>query len=166
MYQIGAYFLYGIHGVCQMTGTEERKVDGRSVFYYVLEPIDNFDSKFLVPQHNAKALAKLRPVLDRDELDVLLGSQDVREDGWIEDENQRKLYYRELIHSGDRTALLRMVHSLHQHKLQQEAAGRKLHQCDDNFLRDAQRLLSSELSLVLDIPQDQVAEYVKRKMKD
>lgn len=166
MYQIGAYFLYGIHGVCQMTGTEERKVDGRSVFYYVLEPIDNSDSKFLVPQHNAKALAKLRPVLDRDELDVLLGSQDVREDGWIEDENQRKLYYRELIHSGDRTALLRMVHSLHQHKLQQEAAGRKLHQCDDNFLRDAQRLLSSELSLVLDIPHDQVAEYVKHKMKD
>ena len=166
MYQIGAYFLYGMHGVCQLISTEERKVDGRSVYYYVLEPIDNAESRFLVPQHNEKALAKLRPVLDKDQLDVLLGSQDVREDGWIEDENQRKQYYRELIHSGDRTALLRMIHSLHEHKLQQESIGRKLHQCDDNFMRDAQRLLSSELSLVLDIPQDQVAEYVKRKLKD
>mgnify|MGYP002517196277 CR=1 FL=1 len=39
------------------------------------------------------------------------------------------------------------------------------HLCDENFLRDAQRLLSVEFALVLGIAPEQVGEYVVRAME-
>ena len=106
----------------------------------------------------------LRPVLSREELEDLLCSEIVREDAWIAEENARKQYYRTLVNSGDRAALLQMVRTLHLHKKQQEAAGRKFHQCDEGFLRDAQRLIDSEFSLVLGIEPNDVGEYLIDRM--
>jgi len=166
MYQVGENVLYGIHGVCRVAGTEERVLDRKKVAYLVLEPLEQKGARFFVPSHNPAAMAKLRPVMTKEELDWLLCSQEVCQDGWIDDENQRKQYYRSLINSGDRTALLRMVRSLHQHRQSQVAAGRKFHLCDENFLRDAQKLLNSEFSLVLGIEPGQVADYVLNRLSE
>jgi CarD family transcriptional regulator len=166
MYEIGEKVLYGIHGVCRISDTEERLVDRVKRQYLVLEPVDQTGAKFYVPTHNAAALAKLRPLLSRETLESLLRSEDVKKDAWIEDENARKQAYRELIHSGDRTALIRMVGSLHRHKEAQALAGRKFHLCDENFLRDAEKILSAEFSLVLDIAPGQVSSYVWQVMNE
>lgn len=160
MYNIGDRVVYGIHGVCQILCQEERTVDRKKVLYLVLEPLEQAGARFYIPAHNQAALSKLRPVLSRQELDALLASEAVRRDHWVEDENQRKQRYRELINSGDRAALICMVGSLYRHKEAQTAAGRKFHLCDENFLRDAEKLLNSEFSLVLHIPADQVQAYI------
>ena len=107
------------------------------------------------------ALAKLSRVLEKDALIELLTSERIRENCWIADENQRKQRYRELITSGDRVALLQMISTLHQHKKEQAAAGRKLHLCDDNFLKDAEKLLNFEFSLVLGIQLSEVGNYIQ-----
>ncbi len=166
MYQVGELVMYSVHGVCRVADVEERMVDHKPVRYLVLEPRDQAGSRFLVPSGNPNAMAKLRPMLTKEELEALLHSQEVRLDGWISDENRRKQYYREVIGSGDRTALLRMVNTLHNHKQTQLAAGRKVHICDENFLRDAQRLLSTEFSAVLGIAPVDVPEYVINKMNE
>lgn len=59
-----------------------------------------------------------------------------------------------------------MIHALHRHKDTQQALGRKFHLCDDNFLHDAEKLLSSEFSVVLDISPDQVGAYILRVMNE
>ena len=82
----------------------------------------------------------------------------------IDDESQRKSKYRELINSADRGALICMIRLLHDHKAKQLAAGRKFHLCDENFLKDAQKLLSAEFSLVLGIPKQEVASYIEQKL--
>lgn len=160
MYSVGNLVMYGIHGACRITDLEERSVDHKRVSYFVLEPLEGSGAKFLIPTHNETALAKLRPILSREELDTLLHSAEVHQGVWIQDENQRKQRYRELINSGDRVALLQMVSTLHAHRERQAAAGRKFHLCDDNFLRDAQRLLSAEFSLVLGLDTVQTEKYV------
>lgn len=160
MYQIGDHVVYGIHGVCCIRETEERIVDRKRVEYYVLEPIDGSGTRYLIPTGNQAALGKLQPVLSREALEALLHSDEVRADAWIADEGQRKQTYRELINSGDRAALIRMVGTLRRHREAQVAAGRKFHLCDDNFLRDAEKLISSEFSLVLGIEPGQVGNYV------
>ncbi len=157
--------MYGVHGICRIADVEQRTVDRKVVRYLVLEPKDQSGSRYLVPSENPNAMAKLRPVLSAGEVEALLTSPEVRQDGWIADENRRKQYYREVIGSGDRAALLRMVNTLHNHKVTQQAAGRKVHICDENFLRDAQRLLSTEFSAVLGIAPNEVADYVINKMK-
>lgn len=165
MFQVGDHVLYGIHGICRITDVEERTADRKKVCYFVLEPQEQAGAKYYIPTHNEAALAKLRHVIGKEELDALLKSDAVRIDVWISDENQRKQRYRELINGGDRTALLQMIGSLHRHRAQQAEAGRKFHQCDENFLRDAQRLINAEFSLVLGIDREQVGSYVLAAME-
>ncbi len=160
MYHCGDRVVYGSHGVCLIYDMEERIVDRRSVQYYVLQPMDQSASRFYVPSHNPAALSKLRPILSKEELLELLHSDKIRTDCWIADEARRKQTYRELISSCDREALLAMVNSLHRHQKECIAQGRKFHLCDENFLRDAQRILSAEFSVVLEIPPQDVPAYV------
>lgn len=164
MLQVGSQVVYGIHGVCSIVDVEMRTVDRKKVEYFVLESNEQPGARFYVPTHNQVALSKLRPLLTKQELEALLASEDTHRDAWITDENQRKQKYRELINSGDRATLISMIRSLHKHKETQLAAGRKFHLCDENFLRDAQKLLSAEFSLVLGIPQTEVAAYIEKRL--
>lgn len=164
MYQVGDRFVYGIHGICAITALEERTVDKDKVLYYVLEPKDNGGTQFYVPVHNQAAVSKLRKLLTRQELDDLLASQSAREDVWISDENQRKQAYRDLIKSGDRARLVGMLGCLYRHKQSCVDAGRKFHICDENFLRDAEKLIRSEFAEVLAIPAEQVGSYIRNAM--
>lgn len=162
MFQVGEQVLYGIHGVCRIVDLEERTVDRKKILYYVLEPREQAGTKYYVPTTNQSAVSRLRKIMTRQELETLLDSEEVRQDCWINDEKQRKQCYRELISSGDRTRLISMVRTLHARKKIQAEAGRKFHLCDENFLRDAERLLSSEFSLVLDLPPEELGAYVRK----
>lgn len=160
MYQINDHVVYGSHGVCKITGEEDRVIDRKVISYFALEPVGQPGAKFFVPSKNPAALAKLRPLMDRRELLALLGSSQVRTSCWISDEARRKQRYRELISSGDCTALVSMVYSLHLHKKELFDSGKRMHQCDENFLHDATKLLTTEFSMVLDIPCDEVPQYI------
>ncbi len=165
VFQVGQQVLYGIHGICRIADVEVRVIDRKKVEYYVLEPVEQAGSRYYIPTQNQVAVSKLRPMMDMDQLLALLNSEEARKDCWIGDENARKQYYRSLINSGDRAALLSMVRTLLQHKASQSAAGKKFHICDENFLRDAQKLLSSEFSLILGIPASQVGDYIAKAME-
>lgn len=165
MYQTGDKVVYGMHGVCVVADQEIREVDNRQVVYLVLEPLGQAGSRYMVPTHNAAAMRKLSPMLDRDTLESLLESDFVREDAWIPDENQRKQCYRELITSGNRHKLFQMVNSLYRYRSVQAAAGRKIHMCDENFLRDAEKQLAGEISIVLGMESAEALKYLRKKLK-
>lgn len=164
MYNVGQMVVYGIHGVCRIIDVQNMRVDKKNKEYFVLEPVDQPGARYFIPCKNENALAKLCPVLNKKELDDLLTEASGAEDVWIHDENHRKLRYRELISSGDRVALLCMIRSLYKHKTEQLAAGRKFHQCDENFLHDAEKLLSTEFALVLNIKPEEVGSYIQSKV--
>lgn len=161
MLQQGSYVVYGIHGVCVILGYEIRSNGKSKTEYCVLEPVKQPDDRYYVPTQNAAAIAKLRPVLTKEQLEELLQSPEASLDAWIPDENTRKQRYRELITSGDRAALISMVKTLHIHRQNQLSLGRKFHLCDENFLRDAEGLLSAEFALVLNISPNEVGKYIQ-----
>ncbi len=164
MYQVGERVVYGIHGVCDIVEQEEKTVDRKQVTYLVLEPVGQPGSRFLVPTRNAAAMGKLKKMLSRQEMEALMESESVRQDAWIREEGQRKQCYRELISSGDRKRIMAMIHTLYRHKAEQAAAGRKVHLCDDNFLRDAEKLLMSEVSIVMEMEPEEAKQYVRSKL--
>lgn len=166
MYQIGEKVVYGIHGVCIVVDREERTVDRKRVTYLALEPVGQDGSRYLVPTHNPAAMGKIRRMLSKEELESLLDSDHIHADCWILDENQRKQTYRDLIVSGDRARLLQMVYTLYRHRKAQTAAGRKCHLCDENFLRDAEKLLVGEFAQVLNMEQDQAKQYIRSRLKE
>ena len=164
MYQIGQKIVYGIHGVCCIVDLEEKKIDRKTICYFVLEPIDQPGSRYYMPSENQAALSKLRPLSTKEELQSLLTSP-LAENVWIPDENRRKQYYRELVSSVNLKAMVDMIRCLRLHRRQQMEQGRKFHQCDENFLRDAQKLLSTEVAMVMEIPDDQVETYLQTALE-
>lgn len=166
MFQVGQQVIYGIHGVCRITAMETKAVGREKKEYYVLEPVDQPGAVFYVPSQNQAAVAKMHSILTREEFDIMLQSEKVWENVWIADENLRKQRYRELLSGNDRAELLGMVSALYRHKKEQQESGRKFHVTDENFLRDAQKLLSSEFSLVLGITPSEVATYMKKQLEE
>ena len=166
MYQVGDKVIYGIHGVCIVTDLEKKTVDGKQVTYLVLEPPGQPGSRFLVPTHNTAAMGKVRPMLSREELEDLLSSDAVKQDAWISEEGRRKQHYRELITGCDRQHLAQMVCSLYRYRRAQTAAGKRIHMCDENFLRDAEKLLSGEIAATLEIPSAEALKYLRNKLKE
>lgn len=164
MYQIGDQVVYGIHGVCRIAAQEERVVDRKRVVYLVLEPVGHGGSQYLVPAHNQTAMSKMRKMLTPEELGQLLLSPQIRDDIWIPQESIRKQAYREKIGSGDRVVLMQLICTLYRHKSKQLASGKKVHQCDENFLRDAEKLLASEISIVLDLEFPQALAYLRQQL--
>ena len=165
-FQNGDMVVYGIHGVCRIEGIEERTVDRKTVQYYVLVPTHQSDATFYVPMHNPAAVSKMRSVLTRQELTALLRSGEIKEDSWIENEAARKEKYRAMIIRADCAELIRMLRALHFHSQAQQAAGKKLHLCDENFMKDAQRVIRSEVSAVMEIPPEAVGEFLRREIEE
>jgi len=166
MYQVGDKVVYGVHGVCLVADHEERIIDRKKVTYLVLVPLGQDGSKYLVPTHNAAAMAKLRRMMTKEELEATIHSPEVQAGGWVKDDNQRKQVYRELISGGNCARMMQMVCMLYRHKAARNAAGRKIHLCDENFLRDAEKLLSEEAALVLGLEPDMARQYIRRELKE
>lgn len=165
MYEAGSWVVYGAHGVCRVIGKEKQLVNRKRTEYLVLEPMGQSESRFYLPIENETAMSRLSAVLSAQELRALMASEEIRHDCWIQEENLRKQHYRDLINGGDRVSLMQMVSSLYRYKAAQSAAGRKFHQCDENFLRDAEKLLSSEISLVLEMTPEQAKSYLREQLK-
>ncbi len=165
MYQAGDWVVYGIHGACRVVGTEKQLVNRKRTQYLVLEPLSHSESRFYLPLENPTALAKLKPVLSKGELSALLASDEVRQDIWVPEDSLRKHHFRELLGSGDRIAVMRMITTLYRYRDSQLAAGRKFHQSDENFLRDAEKLLTSEISLVMEKSAEDARNYLREQLK-
>lgn len=166
MYQIGDKVLYGMHGVCLVADLEARTVEGKQVIYLALEPVGQSGSRFLVPTHNPAAMAKVRPVLTREALEELLSLEACLEDAWIPEEALRKQHYKELITGCDRQRLAGMIRGLYRHRAERLAAGKKFHMSDENFLRDAEKILAGEIASTLDIPSGEAMNYLRSKLKE
>lgn len=160
MYQLDEIVSYGIHGICRITDTEVRSVKGRKVEYLVLEPIEQPGTRFYIPTQNEAALAKVRPAVTGAQVPEIMQSAQTAADPWITDENRRKLYYKDLITSGDTVALLAMVRSIYNRREAQRLTGGKLHMCDENFMKDAEKLLVSELSLAVGVSPEEMRQML------
>lgn len=164
MFQTGQQVIYGIHGVCTILGTETKRFGKTKSDYYILQPIHQLDSQYFIPVGNPAALSKLRPLMSRQELLDLLHSDDVRQNVWIPDENQRKNRFREILIQGDRGVILSMVYCLHLHKKEQQRLGRKFHQSDETFLKEAEKLINAECSHILGLEPGAVSSYILKEM--
>ena len=164
MYTAGDRVLYGSHGVCCVTALEERRIDRKNVTYLALQPEGQTGASYLIPTHNAAAMAKLQPLLSASELDALLSRGEIHQADLAVDGNMRKQIYREILSSGDRVRLLQMICALYRHRDNRLAEGKKFHQSDEGFLRDAEKLICSEISWVMGLDSTAALQYLRGKL--
>ena len=165
MFQINDVVVYGAAGVCRITGTEEKKLDGETKRYFVLKPKDDGGTTLFVPTWNEKALGKMRKVMTREDVDALIDSLPGREPIWVENEGSRKEAYTKILASGDQAAVASMLRALYFHKKEREAQGKRLHMADERFMKDAELLLYNEWQYVLNVDKAGLMDYIYERIE-
>lgn len=165
MAKVGDFVVYGNSGVCQITGTEGKIVAGRKFTCYVLKPVYDNKSTIFVPCDNKALCDKMRKLLTKQEICNIINSVSKQECIWIENENERKNAYHEVISSGDRVALIKLIKTLYLHQNKQFEKGKKLHVADEKILNIAEKLLHDEFAFVLGIERGLVIDFIVSHME-
>ena len=165
MYQCNETILYGTNGVCKITDITKKTINGQLMEYYVLKPVYRDSSTIYVPVQNQTLTEKMRPILSLQEVRSLIRSMPQEDLIWIDDENERKERYRDIITRGDRTELVRMIKTLYLHQQRQQSKGRRLHIADEHFFKEAESMLYDEFALVLNIQPDQVLPFILEQIE-
>lgn len=160
MYQLNDTILYGGHGVCKIADITKKALGGTMTDYYVLKPVYHESSTIYVPMKNKTLTEKMRRVLSADEVYRLISAMPFEDSIWVEDENERKERYREILAHGDRLELMRMIKTLYMRQGQQQEKGRRLHISDERFFKEAEKLLYDEFALVLNLKPEQVLPFI------
>ena len=158
--KIGTYVLYGKTGVCLI---KEQTVMGGGT-YYVLSPISDSRSSVYVPCDNETLVARMRPLLTREEIDCLLSDADEVKLAWVDDRNERGMLYRTVLSGGDRKELVRLLCCLMRKKQERIAIGKRLSTMDENTLQECVRLVQEEFSMVLGIAAREVGPYIQERL--
>ncbi len=162
MFSVGQPVVYGVQGVCRIQEVTTKKFGRETEDYFVLQPIFDGKSLLYVPCGNQNLLAQMRPVLTREELGELIASAAQADSAWMEDEKQRRALCTEIIKSGDRAALMRLIAMMYQRFEALREQKKHIPLADERLMKQASRLLHDEFAFVLDIQPDEVPDYIAR----
>lgn len=162
--EIGNYVVYRSSEICRIDGFEDKSFDGgKARCYCLLVPLDLRGSKYYVPMDCADA--KLRRLLNRDEVLALIDSMKGDMPDWGEDDPNRKGRINQVLSSGDYKLIISLLHSLYLEKQKRTEIGKKMLAADERAMHTAEQLLNREFAFVLDIPEDTVPEYIAKRLE-
>ena len=167
MHGIGDRVVYGINGVMEILDIREESIGDVSRSYYVLSSVClSSDSLTFVPVDNEKLVSAMRPLLTKTEaMELVRKAADPPGIEWLESNRARSEYFKKLMESGDRLKLFSMIKAIDESGKRREAEGKKNFLTDETAKAKAEKLLFSELSLVLGISEDEVLTLVKSEIE-
>lgn len=163
MLSIGEKIVYGSSGVMQIVDIREELVGDTKHEYYVLREVNSSSaSQTFVPKANKKLVESMRPLLTKDEvMDIIKRIKDIPEVEWQNDNRVRSEHFRSIIESGDREEILSLIKTVYENGKRRSEEGKKNYLADENFMRKAEKLLYSEFSVVLGIPENEVQKFIE-----
>ena len=160
MFHVGEVVLFGAEGVFRVEEIAPKKIGKTVTEYYVLRSLYRSSNVMYIPVGRGGLEEKIYPVMSRQEIDDLISAMPQAGCCWVENENERKLRFKEILGCGDRLAVAGLIRTLYEHRLNQEKTGKKMHLSDERFLKDAERLLYDEIAHVMQIEPSQVAGVI------
>ena len=164
MYNINDTVMYASYGVCRITSIVKRDFSGEDIEYYVLQPVSDSKNTFYVPTSFGTLRDKMRRVYSREEVEELINVMPDEKLIWIDNDSERKEAYRNIIESGDRIQLVKLIKTLYIKRETLSQNHKKLHSADERFLHDAENMLYDEFAYALNIPKDEVISYIKQRV--
>ena len=159
MYEVGEIVLYGSNGVCKIEEITEKTISKTVIEYYVLKPIATQISTLFVPTQNEKLVGKMRKILAKEEIEKIL--ENLPETGeWNKNKSERFDSFKKIILDGNCLELIGLIRLLHNQERKQMSRGKRLHITDEKFLKEAERMVYGEISVVLGVDKAQAKELV------
>lgn len=164
MYSIGDYVVYGSKGICsinEITTLNMNDVDG-SKLYYIMTPVNTENGKLYTPVDCDPK--RLRNLMTRDEAETLIDNVPKIDEITTINDKLLESKYRELLKDATPEECIKIIKTIYTRKDKRIKQGKKLTEVDGRFLKRAEDLLYSELSMVLSIPKDSVLEYITSRI--
>ena len=168
MYKIGENLLYGSSGVMSVVDIREEHVGDAPRSYYVLRSaLGRSESLVFVPTDNEKLTSFMHPLLTKEEIAALMSeSIDLSLIQWNDNSRARTEYFKRILESGDRRAILAMMRAIYESGVKRLEIGKKNFLSDENVSQKAEKLLASEISVVLGIDELEAFDLIQKKVKE
>ena len=166
MFQVGDLIIYGGEGVCRVVGMGVPEVfeeEGDDREYYTLEPLYRRGTVYTP----IDTTVFMRHIISKEEvLELIKGIPDINDD-IIENRNIRMLseQYEQIIQSHSCMDLMRLIKSVDHKRRVMIERGKKLGQVDEKFFKRAEELLHGEFAVALDIPKEEVKDFISDRVK-
>jgi len=160
MYQINELVVFGNNGVCKIENIGVPNISGivKDMQYYTLTSIFSKGSVIYTPVINSKV--SMRKIITIEEAQELMDNIQSIPIMIVESEKYLDEKYRSAISSQKCEDLLQIIKTVYIKQQQKESEGKKLGQVDERYMKQAEDMLYSELSIVLDIPKEKVKAYI------
>ena len=166
MFQPDDLIIYGTTGVCRVEALERPGLvpTDKNRLYYRLKPLHQ-DGIIYTPVEGGKVA--MRPVIGKEEANALIDCIPTIRAEPLHDATMQSLaqHYQEKMHSTDCRDLLELMMSIYTKRRQAESQKRRLGMMDEQYAKQAKRLLHGELSVALDIPFEQVEDYIADRIE-
>ena len=163
-YQINDTVFYGTNGVCRISALEQLSFNADPDDYYILRPVYNTSSTIFVPLGNPTLCGRIRPIMTEEQMTLLFRRMTEEEPDWIEDNNQRRAVYSEILQSAEPEKVLAVLRSLHSRSETLRQKKKRLHISDEKLFPDADRMLHEEIAYVAGIPMNEVNGYIEQEV--
>lgn len=129
--------------------------------YYVLEPIDDKSLLITIPTNLNSNL--IRNIISKEEAENLIN--EIPHIGIIESNNkQLESEYKDLLNSGKLEDLVKIIKTTYLRNNYRLNNHKKISEKDDNYFNKAEKLLYNELSISLGIKEEEVKNYISKKV--
>ena len=166
MFEKGEFIVYGSTGVCEVADITTISHDtaiasgiSKNKLYYVLHPYNQNGGRIFTPVDNVKTV--MRRIVSQEEVEQILRNLQKIEDLWVDDERQREQKYKEAYRSCDCRKWISIIKTCNLHKAELKQRGKKLSAADRKYSKLAEESLFTEFSIPLDIPKEEVKEYIE-----
>ena len=165
MYQVGELVVYGATGVCRVEELTHLPGGDRGRQYYLLKPLWQ-DGVIYAPVDSEKV--PIRPVISRKEAEALVDQMPGSQAAVCRGATVQALaqQYQSAVRDGGHQALIEMMKAIYLKRGQAEAKNRRLGMVDERYMKQAERLLYGELATALEMPFDEVADYIAARLDE
>lgn len=158
MYSIGDLVIYSSYGICHIDDICEKTFLDVTKSYYIMHPLENGKLTISAPVDSNKVT--MSSLMDKPEAEEILES--FRQEGadWIEIKSQRAAIYSDLVKTGDRRQISKILNTLMRKKREAESAGRTFSEKDNRLLLLIQGTMFAELAMALNTTTEDIGEKV------
>lgn len=164
-FAVGDMISYGTNGVCLIENIKSLNFFGKTDEYYILKPVYDERSTVFVPIKNDTLVSRMKRIMKPEEIYALIRIMPSASELYVESPTERKKLYGEILSSGNREQLVKMIKTLYGERIRQTEKGKKFHSADEHFLKEAEKQLYEEFAYVLNITCEQVLPFIMNEIE-
>lgn len=160
MYKKGDHVVKIPEGICEIEDVGCLDISGvdKDKEYYILAPINQRGSKIYISVDNVHG--RIRNMISNEDAITFIKSIPDIDEKDIQNEKMREQEYKAVILSGDNEKIASILKLIYVRKQERAEQGKKLSSTDEKYFKLAEDMLFSELAFVLDVPKENMEQYI------